>query len=157
MRINIRSARLSDVPILESFEQGIVTAERPYDSTLKPDPISYYDIREMIHSGDAEVAVAEADGEIIASGYVKKRQSRDYVISDSHAFIGLLYVAPSHRGRGVNKLILDYLFGWAKANNLPDVQLTVYSENAPAIRAYEKAGFESYLLEMRLNLDEIVE
>lgn len=157
MSLIMRSARLPDLPVLRSFEQGIVTAERPYDSTLKADPISYYDIEEMIRSEDAEVAVAEVDGEIVASGYVKKRQSREYVMSDDHAFIGLLYVAPPHRGQGVNKRVLGHLFAWAKTNNLPDVHLTVYPENAPAVRAYEKAGFEPYLLEMRLNLDEIAE
>jgi RimJ/RimL family protein N-acetyltransferase len=37
---------------------------------------------------------------------------------------------------------------------LPEVHLTVYPDNAPAIRAYEKVGFAPYILEMRLNLDE---
>ena len=37
---------------------------------------------------------------------------------------------------------------------LPEIHLTVYPDNAPAIRAYEKVGFEPYILEMRLNLDE---
>ncbi|MEP3891065.1 MAG: GNAT family N-acetyltransferase [Hellea sp.] len=154
MSLNIRTARMSDLSILKSFEQGIVTAERPYDKTLKADPISYYDIGEMILSNDSEVAVAESDGEILASGYVKRKRSLEYVVPDYHAFIGFLYVAPAYRGRGVNKLILNHLFDWARRNNLPDIHLTVYPENGSAVRAYEKVGFEPHLLEMRLNLDE---
>lgn len=156
MSLNIRSARLSDLPSLQLFEQGIVSAERPYDNTLKADPISYYDIQEMILSQDCEVVTAEIDGRLVASGYVQKRRSLEHVISDYHAFIGFLYVAPDYRGRGINKLILEHLFIWARENNLPDVHLTVYPENAPAVRAYEKVGFEPHLLEMRLNLDKAV-
>jgi GNAT superfamily N-acetyltransferase len=154
MNIIIRSAMLSDLPILKSFEQGIVVAERPYDSTLKPDPISYYDIGAMIVASDTEVAVAELDGALVASGFVQKRSSLDYVCSEYHAYIGFLYVAPACRGKGVNGQILEHLFDWARKNDLPDVHLTVYPENAPAIRAYEKTGFQPHLLEMRLNLNE---
>lgn len=152
--IFIRSARASDLATLLEFEQGIIEAERPYDHTLKPDPISYYDIGEMIEDDDAEVAVAETDGRLVGSGYVKRTRSRHYVEPSHHAFIGFLYVDPDYRGRGINKLVLDHLFAWARANDLPEVHLTVYPNNAPAIRAYEKVGFEPYILEMRLNLDE---
>ena len=157
MNIVIRSAIEADLPTLKSFEQSIIEAERPYDCTLKADPISYYDIGKMIVSDDSEVAVAEIDGELVASGYVRKKASRDYVSSDHHAFIGFLYVDPSCRGKGINKQILNHLFDWAKKNDLPDVHLTVYPDNMPAIRAYEKANFQPHILEMRLNLDEKVE
>ncbi|MEO1475526.1 MAG: GNAT family N-acetyltransferase [Pseudomonadota bacterium] len=154
MSILIRPARADELPTLKTFEQGIVKAERPMDATLKPDPISYYDLGELVASGDAEVVVAELNGELIASGYAKKKRSLPYVSPDYQAFIGFLYVAPEHRGKGVNQLILDHLFAWAKANDLPEVHLTVYPSNDAALRAYEKVGFEPYLLEMRVNLDE---
>ena len=154
MDIIIRSAVSSDLPTLKLFEQGIVEAERPFDSTLEADPISYYDIGEMIAARDTEVVVAELDGELIASGYIQKRRSLDYVSSEYHAYIGFLYVDPAYRGRGINKQILNYLFDWAQRNGLPEIHLTVYPENNPAVRAYVKTGFQPHLLEMRLNLDE---
>ena len=150
----VRSARPEELPTLKQFEQGIIYAERPYDHTLKPDPISYYDIGELIASPDAEVAVAEIDGQLVGSGYAKKKRSRHYVSPDYHAFIGFLYVDPDFRGRGINKQVLDHLFDWARKNDLPDVHLTVYPDNEPAIKAYYKTGFKPYLSEMRLNLDE---
>lgn len=152
--ISIRSARVSDLPVLMEFEQGIITAERPYDHTLRPDPISYYDIGAMIESDDAEVAVAEVGGRLVGSGYVIRKQSRHYVQPSEHAFIGFLYVDPEFRGQGINKQVLDHLFDWARHHDLPEVHLTVYPDNAPAIRAYEKVGFAPYILEMRRNLDE---
>lgn len=152
--IMIRSARAADLPVLLGFEQGIVLAERPYDRTLKPDPISYYDIGAMMKSPNAEVAVAERNGQLIGSGYAQKKASRHYVSPSFHAYIGFLYVAPEARGKGINKLVLDHLFEWARANDLPEIHLTVYPGNASALRAYEKSGFEPYILEMRMNLDE---
>ena len=150
----VRSATSEDLPLLKDFEQGIITAERPMDHTLKPDPISYYDIGAMIDANDAEVVVAELDGEIVGSGFAQRKRSRAYLSPDYHAYLGFMYVAPAHRGRGINQAVLDALLAWARANDLPEVHLTVYPGNAPAIRAYEKAGFAPYLSEMRLNLDE---
>ncbi|MEM7767205.1 MAG: GNAT family N-acetyltransferase [Pseudomonadota bacterium] len=151
--IHIRTAKPEELPTLLSFEQGIVKAERPYDATLKPDPINYYDIADLIASPDAEVVVAELDGELIGSGYAVKKASLPYVEPAFHAYIGFLYVAPAHRGKGVNLRVLDVLFAWAEAQGLPEVHLTVYPDNAPAIRAYAKAGFDPYILEMRVNLE----
>ena len=113
--IFIRSARAADLPTLLTFEQGIVTAERPYDQTLRPDPISYYDIEAMISDPDAEVAVAEVDGTLAGSGYAIKKPSRHYVTPAYHAYIGFLYVAPEQRGKGLNKRVLDHLFAWSRA------------------------------------------
>lgn len=149
----IRSAQAADLPKLLEFEQGIILAERPFDETLKPDPISYYDVGAMIASSDAEVAVAARNGELIGSGYAQKRVSRHYVSPPFHAYIGFLYVVPEERGQGINGHILDHLFAWSQANDLPEIHLTVYPENAAAIRAYEKVGFEPYILEMRMNWD----
>ncbi len=151
--IIIRSARAADLPKLLEFEQGIILSERPFDETLKPDPISYYDVGAMISAPDAEVAVAERNGELIASGYAQKKASRHYVSQPFHAYIGFLYVLPEDRGKGINQRVLDHLFAWAQDHDLPEIHLTVYPENAAAVRAYQKAGFEPYILEMRVNWD----
>ncbi len=150
--LRTRSATRADLPVLLAFEQGIVAWERPFNPTLKPDPISYYDIGELIDLESAEVIVA-VDGErIIGSGYVRVRQASDYVQPSQYAFLGFMFVDPEYRGRGVNRLVMDALLDWAKARNLTEVRLQVYSENDSAIRAYEKTGFTPLLLEMRRTL-----
>jgi len=154
MTILIRAATHDDLPTLREFEQGIISYERPFDPTLRPDPISYYDLGELIDSPDAEVIVAVQTGELIGSGYAKKKASRPYAQPDFMAYIGFLFTHPDHRGKGVNKLILDALLAWARENGLLEVQLTVYPENDSALRAYGKAGFKPHLLDMRLDLKE---
>jgi ribosomal protein S18 acetylase RimI-like enzyme len=49
-------------------------------------------------------------------------------------------------------LILDELIGWAKTKNISEVRLDVYSQNESAVKAYEKAGFESLLTTMRMKV-----
>ena len=154
MTIQVRPATLDDLPTLLDFEQGIIEAERPYDPLLKPDPISYYDIGAMIEAEDAEVMVVEADGELVASGYAKVKRSRHYTSPGWHAFLGFMFVGESHRGQGINRLLLDALLDWSRQRGLTEVRLTVYPGNEPAIRAYEKAGFKPYLTEMRLGLED---
>ena len=150
MTITIRPTILDDLPVLKAFEQGILNAERPYDSSIKPDPVSYYDLEAKIRDDDAEIFVAVQDGEIIGSGSVRIKPSRHYIEPERHAYLGFMFVPEAHRGKGINKLIMEACVDWAKARGLTDIRLTVYSGNAAAVRAYEKAGFDHYMTEMRL-------
>jgi len=69
--IIIRPATFADMDTLLRFEQGVITAERPFDSTLKDEHINYYDLVGMIERPDIELLVAELNGELIGSGYAR--------------------------------------------------------------------------------------
>lgn len=146
----VRTAAPNDLGVLLEFEQGIITAERPMDSTLAPDPISYYDIAELIHSDDAAVIVVEHDSKVIASGYAKKKKALDYLDHDYYSYLGFMYTDPEFRGMGVNKLIIDGLRDWSISKGLKEIRLTVYDDNLGAIKAYEKVGFKKHIIEMRI-------
>lgn len=146
-----REATKEDLKILLEFEQGIVSAERPFNSTLIDGEIHYYDLNEFIQSPDATLIVVEDNNEIVASGYALiKKSDKDYNNFKSYAYLGFMYVKPEYRGKGINKLITDELINWAKSRNISEVRLDVYAQNDSAIKAYEKAGFEPLLLTMRL-------
>jgi hypothetical protein len=57
--IIIRKAEPGDIETLRRFEQGVITAERPFDPTLREEKTSYYDIEGLIDSPIAELVVAE--------------------------------------------------------------------------------------------------
>lgn len=152
--IEIRQATVADLETLLQFEQGIISFERPFDSALKTEHINYYDIEAMINDEKCQVLVATDGTKLVASGYAKIVQSKPYVVSDQHAYLGFMFVLPDYRGQGINKLINDALFSWARSKNIDEIRLEVYAENSAAIRAYEKAGFTKNLLEMRLSLSE---
>ncbi|MBC6995776.1 GNAT family N-acetyltransferase [Neolewinella lacunae] len=147
-----RTATRADLPVLREFEQGIIAAERPFDPTLRPDPISYYDLGELIDSDRAEVVVVLDGDLIVGSGYAKYKGSDPYVAPAEHAFLGFMFVRPEYRGCGVNQLVVAALTEWARQRGFSELRLRVYADNTGAIRAYEKAGFQEHLIEMRREL-----
>lgn len=151
-QINIRKARLEDLSILLKFEQGIISAERPFDPTLKEDPVSYYDIEKMITAIDVEVVVAAIESEIVGSGYARIETAKTYLKHDNYAYLGFMYTDPKHRGKGVNAKIIEALKEWCRSHKIIELRLDVYNDNPSAIRAYEKVGFKKHLLNMRVQL-----
>ena len=147
--IHIRPATSADLPTLYRFEQGVITAERPFDPTLKPDPINYYDLAAMIDHPDIQLLVAEFGGQPVASGYARIEPAKPYLRHPAHAYLGFMYVDPTHRGKGINTLIIEGLRGWAQSRGITELRLDVYNNNTSAIRAYEKAGFVPHMLNMR--------
>lgn len=152
--LKIRAATLNDLEDLEEFEQGVIEYERPFAPQLKPDPIRYYDIKDLIERNDAFLAVAEIEGRIIGSGYALIEKSKPYKASEHHAYLGFMYVAPRFRGKGINGKLIQYLIEWSKENQLSEIILDVYAENESAIKAYKKIGFQPDLLKMRINTEE---
>jgi len=152
--IKIRKASVLDLEQLLDFEQDMVKTERPFDPTLKPDPVNYYDLKAMLSDQRIEMVVAEVNTRIIASGYARIDKSKPYLRHSHHAYLGFMYVVPEFRGQGINKKIMDVLKDWALAQNITEFRLEVYYDNVPAIKAYEKFGFSRYFLEMRFNLDD---
>lgn len=150
--IVVRRATQNDIAILLEFEQGVIQTERPMDSTLKPDPINYYDISELIRGPNSVVYVIEINGIVSASGYAKMISEKPYRKHTQIGYLGMMYVVPKARGKGLNQRIIDALIEWCKEKNLDEVQLEVYAENPTALRAYEKAGFKSHLLTMRRSI-----
>jgi GNAT superfamily N-acetyltransferase len=149
-----RTATTSDLPVLIDCMRGIINTERPFDPTLKPGDIVYYDIAAMIAAPHIEVIVAELDSEVIGSGYARIDTAKEYLKHDKFAFMGFMYVNPEHRGKGVNKLIIDALKEWAVKQGLNEFRLEVYNENGAAIKAYEKVGFKKHMITMRMGLND---
>ena len=99
--------------------------------------------------------VAEFEGATIGCGYAFIQPSKAYFRHRIHSYLGFMYVVPEHRGTGVNKRILDVLETWSAARGVTEMQLEVYEENAAAIRAYEKSGYQINILQMRKELGEV--
>lgn len=148
----IREATLHDIPLLRQFEQGVITAERPFDSTLKEDPIEYYDLSLLISSPDSQLLVVELEGTPVASGYARIEVAKSYNRHTRHAYLGFMYTVPEYRGRGFNQLILQALTAWSRTRDITELRLEVYQDNQPAIRSYEKAGFSKHMIEMRMGI-----
>jgi len=153
-QIIVRKVALSDLNILIDCMRGIINTERPFDPTLADGDIAYYDIAEMIVAPHIEVVVAELSGKIIGSGYARIEKAKAYLKHKKHSFLGFMFVSPEHRGKGVNKMIIDALKNWSVAQNVTEFRLEVYNDNLPAIKAYEKVGFKKHMITMRMGLND---
>ncbi|MDB5210793.1 MAG: family N-acetyltransferase [Sediminibacterium sp.] len=149
----IRAAVLLDLPTLLQFEQGVISAERPFDCTLGKGEIRYYDLEMMIAARHIQLLVAELDGILIGSGYARIEDAKPYLDHRQYAYLGFMFTRPEHRGKGVNQKIIEALKEWSASQGVTELKLDVYCENAQAIRAYEKVGFVKYMTTMRTSID----
>jgi GNAT superfamily N-acetyltransferase len=59
----------------------------------------------------------------------------------SHTHLYSMWVAPTHRGRGVGRLLVTGIIDWARSRRARTLNLTVTSNNQTAMRFYEGLGF----------------
>ncbi|MEW6993881.1 GNAT family N-acetyltransferase [Colwelliaceae bacterium MEBiC 14330] len=152
--LTIREAILKDLECLQLLEQAVVTAERPFNTAIKPRNATYYDLNKLLQEHNCRLVVAEIADEIIATGYVQIRNSKISLNHEQHGYLGFMYVAPAYRGLGINKLIMDDLIHWSKSKGIKDFYLDVYEGNHAAINAYKKLGFSKSLVEMKMTITE---
>jgi GNAT superfamily N-acetyltransferase len=154
MDVTVRQATPGDLGALLRFQQGVVEAERPFDPTLKDGSVHYYDIAALMASTDVHFLVAECGSDLVGCGFARIEAAEHYLKHPLHAYLGLMYVDPTHRGQAVNGKIVDALKKWCRARQITELRLEVYSGNRAAIRAYQKQGFAEHMLEMRLGLND---
>ncbi len=66
------------------------------------------------------------------------------------AFIGNVVIKPDYRGKGLGKTIISHMLEKAFGHyDLPEVQISVFSENTPALILYSGFGFIPYEIEER--------
>ena len=147
-----RPAEINDLKTLRKIEQQVVLAERPFNAEIKTGAPLYYDIENLIASDDTFMLIGESADEIIATGYAQIIVSKGSLQHRKHAYLGFMYVAESYRGQGLNGKIIEKLNTWCLEQGIRDCYLDVYSANAQAIRAYEKLGFESSMIKMKVKL-----
>jgi GNAT superfamily N-acetyltransferase len=151
--ITIRPAVATDLPELLNMEQGVITAERPFDPTIAPDPVHYYDLRALMAHERAVILVACHGPTIVSSGYALEKPARPYLDHKTYTYFGFMYTLPAYRGKGINGLLIEALKEWSLAHGLQEMRLTVYQDNLPALKAYEKVGFKRHIVEMRWRAD----
>ncbi|MGB5171673.1 GNAT family N-acetyltransferase [Eudoraea sp.] len=150
--IIIRKANIEDLETLLNFEQELIKAERPFDPTIKSDPVCYYELHKILVNSNAVVYVAEWTNKIVSCGSVTIRPARPYLDHKEFANFGFMYTVPEYRGRGINKRIMEQCKEWSLSRGFKEMRLTVYTDNQAAIWAYEKVGFKKHIIQMRLPL-----
>ena len=75
-----------------------------------------------------------ADGRILGCGLG--------VTQGKHLGIFDIVIAPDHRGQGHGTRLINALLAWGQAQGAQTAYLQVMCNNEPALRLYEKLGFQ---------------
>ena len=93
--------------------------------------------------------VATYEGKIIGTVIYLSEQGQAYQDVDWQIdfdvpviVIHILAVHPDYFGCGVGKALLDYAVYFGKKQGKKAIRLDTYEENLPAVRLYEKCGFQ---------------
>ncbi len=89
------------------------------------------------------VVVAEVEKDWLAVGGIARYSGK---LLTHKALLWGMYAVPQARGSGAADAIMHAMLGFS-AKHVRQVQLTVMSDNARAIRFYERHGFETYAVE----------
>jgi len=81
--------------------------------------------------------VAEWDGKPVGLAWGRIQASRPEV-----ANLYQVWVDPNYRQRGVGQMLLERVIAWARARNARYLDLGVTFADSPALRLYQRNGFE---------------
>ena len=141
MTVRIRAARPEDAATLVRL--GAAVGREPEAWLLNTDGWrSAADERRYLRAlrrhPDAAVFVADDDGAIVG----RLSLARDPHGASRHvADLGLM-VAAGYRRRGIGAALLEQAIAWAQDAGVRKLELHVFPWNEPALRLYERFGFE---------------
>jgi ribosomal-protein-alanine N-acetyltransferase len=128
--ITVREWTKEDIPILTKMEQACFTD--PWTEEMLSDCLRY-----PIYN----CFLAEEGGQVC--GYCT------LIVVCEDAEVGNIAVAPSYRGRGIAKLLMEKMHERAREKGATQAFLEVRVSNAPAISLYKKFGYEPYGIRAR--------
>jgi len=109
-------------------------------------------LRTQLDEPNIVVLIAERNGEVLGYTYAGI-EGRDYMSLRGPA--GVLYdivVDPTHRGRGVGRMLLEATLADLHARGAPQVVLSTAERNEAAQRLFGRAGFRRTMIEMTREL-----
>ena len=164
MPVTVRRATPADARALVAHLKALA-AEPGINIPLAPDEITLTtdDERDIIEdfaeSPRAILLVAIGEGAMVGELSLKAISPRRAV---QHVAALGMSVRADWRGRGVGAALLTEAIAWAETVGILRIELYVYARNTPAIRLYERFGFElegrrrKFIREGETYLDDLV-
>ena len=134
----VRPARPDDAAAVASEEWA--TEETPGLLVGEPGEIPLEAFRQKIEALEktGRYVVAEEYGEVVGHAFLDPLPMR----ANSHVFQLTLVVHPDQRRRGIGRILLDDLLGWARGDSrVGKIELVVRAGNEAALRLYRAVGF----------------
>jgi len=101
-----------------------------------------------------KLIVAEEDGKIVGFMFCLLEPNAPIYKERKIGVISDVYVKEQRRRKGLAKKMFDFAAAWFKKNRVRTVRLNVAADNLEARAAWRMMGFEPFLIDKRLDLDE---
>ena len=141
--MQVRSAKLPDVPALVALGQEFIS-EAPNYSSRKFDANALRQNLESVVNGQGAIFVVEAGTEIV--GGIVCLTAKDWFNDDVIAFEQVFYISPTYRTTQASFLLIDAFIAWSKNMGASRIQCgtTTGINTRGCVRLYERFGFTKY-------------
>ena len=155
-KITIRPAGEGDIPavvaLYRQLDQALVDLQ-PEFFCVAPRGDEF--VRQAVKTANADYLLAEEDGAVVGFAlvnYAGWTPEFSCVLPHRYACLADLVVDEAHRQQGIGSTLLGAAKRWARDRRLEYLELSVLSQNAPAIALYESHDFVEATRVMRCML-----
>lgn len=144
--IDIREATAAHIDAVVGLETNLFVEDsgvyEPHADVTWPAREGHADFEQLLDNDDGLVLLAWDDAEPVGlvMAYAATASSTRQPVR--YAVLRSMYVAASHRRRGVGGLLVDRFVQWARSIDCVEAQVNHYVENEPAGALYGAHGFE---------------
>ncbi len=142
----IRDAESTDLTALCALNdsvQALHVAHRPefFRPARRAELATYF--QQLLESAVAKVWVSEREGAVdgYLVGIVRTQAPGPYVLGRTWFELDQIDVAPESRQSGVGRSLIEHGVAFARARGIDSVELSSWSFNRDAQRAFQKLGF----------------
>jgi GNAT superfamily N-acetyltransferase len=148
--IEVRRAGPADLPVILELIEELDRLQRPW-RVFPPRP-SFGDelaarYRSALGDSGEIVLVAIEAGEVVGTAY--GHVTTPSTVSDEPALeLSGVMVRPSHRGRGIGRVLTEEVGRFARRAGVRMVTVKIFAQNDEAVRFWERVGFRHRMLQM---------
>ncbi len=155
-RVSIRRAGADDVDALLTISSGLWaedagTHDPEVMNTDWPQQHGRASLEALVDDPDRLGLLAEIDGEL-AGGLMGSYPELTPFVRLREARLNSLWVLPDHRGSGAGAFLVEEFVTWARERGAPYAVVTAFAANQGAQRFYERQGFGSHTVTLRMPL-----
>lgn len=130
--VTLRLATPADVPRLTALQNAAFAGSWGFCPNT-PEEVAYRAFGRDPEHPDA-IVLAEGDGELLAYCWTRV----EHALTGS---VGMVGVAPASQGQGLGRIVTAAAVNELAGRGVAAIQITVDSENTPAVRLYDTLGF----------------
>jgi len=124
------------VAIMDIFNHYVENTFAAYPESKLPD--AAFDMFLQMSQGFPAGSIKDQDGIIIGFGMLR---AHNQIPTFSHTAEVAYFVHPNHTGKGVGRMVLDYLEKGAREKGITNILANISSLNPGSIRFHQRNGF----------------